>query len=100
MSCPVCEFADVNGWHGFEGGRTHCRGCHREWRGTRAAHCVMCHETFTSDSACQAHKAIGRLACVPPVTATDKHGRLLFTKATLGGADWALSDLSPLDGAA
>jgi hypothetical protein len=93
--CAVCTFADANGWTGLPTGTAHCRKCHKEWTGVRAAHCPMCCRTFTSDSAAQLHKRSEgpRLVCVPPETVLDEWDRPLFRPSDTAGAEWALADL-------
>lgn len=72
MTCSVCEHSAATGWNGLPSGQSHCGTCHAEWRGTRAAHCPMCHRTFTSDTAAQRHKRTdgGHLTFSDPATLT------------------------------
>lgn len=37
------------------GATTHCKRCHRSWRGIREAHCTVCCEQFASNEAASFH---------------------------------------------
>lgn len=53
--CRVCMHAGIFSWNGPPlrelNATSHCRGCHRSWRGVKEAHCTVCHEHFTSAEA-------------------------------------------------
>lgn len=34
---------------------THCRDCHTTWKSLSQAHCVICHEQFSTDGTADAH---------------------------------------------
>jgi len=34
----------------------HCRRCHLTWTGNEAQHCVVCHRTFATITAADAHR--------------------------------------------
>lgn len=98
MSCATCDHGAVYGWHGLPTGETHCRRCHAGWRGTRAAHCPMCHRTFTSDTAAQRHKRTdgGHLSCSDPATLTVKaedgtESPVFALTDGFGGSQWCLA---------
>ena len=54
-SCPVCAYADEDGWWGPAHHGTHCRGCHRSWTSLAQAHCVTCHQQFVSATVADRH---------------------------------------------
>lgn len=96
--CDTCEYGNAHGWFGLPTGQSHCRKCHAGWRGTRAAHCPMCHRTFTSDTAAQRHKRTdgGRITCSDPATvmteAEDGTGDPAFALSNqFGGPQWCLA---------
>lgn len=60
LVCEPCDHAWRHGWFGptVEGG-THCGGadgCHRSWRSPKEAHCTVCHQHFSADSAADLHE--------------------------------------------
>lgn len=54
-TCGPCEYAAKENWWGPDHRGTHCRDCHRSWRGTAQAHCAGCHEHFSSTSTFDLH---------------------------------------------
>ena len=55
IACAPCEHATAHGWWGPDHQGTHCRDCHRSWRGKAEAHCAACHESFGSVSSFEIH---------------------------------------------
>lgn len=58
--CKPCVHAVIYGWWGPPllkelNAHTHCNKCHRSWRGTKQAHCTVCHEHFSSAEAASKH---------------------------------------------
>lgn len=56
--CEVCEYADEHGcWPSqmLTKGITHCRDCHVSWSGKARAHCVTCHQTFSTNGTAAQH---------------------------------------------
>lgn len=57
--CELCDRKadpadDLYQWNGP--GRSHCNGCHADWRqSSNAMHCRRCHLTFGSPAACAEH---------------------------------------------
>lgn len=54
MTCTTCTTIEATGFIG-DSSISHCRRCHVTWRGISAAHCTVCHQHFTSDSAFKRH---------------------------------------------
>ncbi len=65
-TCPRCQHAKAHGWWGPPRGLTHCRKCHRDWRGTAQAHCVTCCAHFGTYNAADLHLTAS--GCRPPDT--------------------------------
>lgn len=81
-ACGTCAYADEHGCWGREG--THCRTCHRDFRGTSQMHCVTCHEHFTTSRACDMHR------CTDPGTVRSRTGAPQLAKVDRwGGTAWA-----------
>lgn len=58
--CRPCIHATLFGWWGYPllrdlNAHTHCKTCHRSWRGIKEAHCTVCHEQFASNEAAGKH---------------------------------------------
>jgi hypothetical protein len=67
--CVVCVYAERHGHWGQEG--THCRKCHRSWRGLKETHCVSCCAHFSTHDACDKHlKPYDESGCYDPSTLT------------------------------
>jgi hypothetical protein len=65
-SCPICAYAaDHGSWPPDHVG-THCRDCHRSWRGLKEAHCAACHEHFSSPAAFDRHLRHRRMTVTSP----------------------------------
>ncbi len=57
--CAPCAYADEHGWWGPGHPGTHCRSCHRSWAGLARAHCMVCHETFSTTGVANRHWSRG-----------------------------------------
>jgi hypothetical protein len=61
--CKTCLALDLDE---DTGPGSHCRDCHRSWRGLAEAHCAECHRHFGGEVAFTAHQASG--VCRDPGT--------------------------------
>lgn len=85
--CGICAYAAEHGsWpHDHKG--THCAdtmeftglnlGCHRSWSGSTEAHCVVCHQHFTSEGVATLHEPY----CTEDRTEAPERLRVATTKA-------------------
>lgn len=76
MPCATCKHADEHGWWGPDHIGTHCRGCHRSWTGKREAHCLTCHEHFSTPANFDAH--LTSHGCRNPWLVKTRTGRKLM----------------------
>lgn len=91
--CGICKFADEHGcWPPEMRHRSvsHCRDCHQCWRGTRRAHCCVCHETFASNRVADAHWRKG--GHVPPLEV-----ERIVRVPCLEGVEWVWAKDAPQD---
>lgn len=71
--CKVCAYAAIHACWPKDHRGTHCRDCHRSWTGLKEAHCVTCHEHFSTDAHAESHRG-SRGACVHPASVLRKDG--------------------------
>lgn len=74
--CSICEYAAEHFCWPRDHQGTHCKDCHRSWRGLAEIHCVQCHEHFSSPATLDAHQV--HLKCLDPATAEREDGTLRF----------------------
>ncbi len=68
--CEICQRIKETGWNG---GKTHCRQCHRTWTSKIEGHCARCHRHFSGYSAFDAHLD-AQARCMDPAAVRDKRG--------------------------
>jgi hypothetical protein len=105
LECTTCAYANEHGWWGTDHQGTHCRVCHRSWRGLKEIHCVVCHEHFSTPNNLDLHKDGSK--CIPPQDVRNQKGESLMKsregahgQTWVGAGEWpeSLGSVSQIDG--
>ncbi len=92
--CSPCVHATIFGWWGYPllrdlKAHTHCKTCHRSWRGVKEAHCTVCHQQFASNEAAGKHWVNDQHVRPSEVVGQSKTPRFCATDSEFGPV-WTL----------